>query len=194
MKKKLLLTLLVLVSFTLAGCNNVEKLIKDNINKFNQGNQNNQDNKENNENNNNNSNIDEKISEAEAVGKTIENKRVVIKYNGDDEGFAISRFDVARQYWVFEGFKDGNKIDIWKSKCRIWYFYDDKESFEKGYNAVVARYGENYIKTINRASYFFTTVGFYENSWETYDDIIYAAEHKTIQGSLVSSNNYELVK
>ena len=133
------------------------------------------------------------LSEAEAVGKTEANKRVVIKYVGSGIGFTTgdgkSNHGAAHQYYVFEGFKDDGALNQIKATARVWYFYDNDESYEKG----LADFNDFAIKAKNKASkYFCVGVGF-DSDWKSYDDIISAVNNKSVSGMIVTDKEYELV-
>jgi hypothetical protein len=139
----------------------------------------------------------EAINEADAVGKTEENKRVVIKYEGSDLGFCDLKINAARQYLIIEGFKADGKIDEWKEKCRTWYFFDDEATYDAAVKLYSEKMGKNGIKEQNRTSLYFVGIGLKDRDWDTYKKIVADVEGKHIPGNMIDTEhpeNYGLVK
>lgn len=137
------------------------------------------------------------IAEADAVGKTEENKRIVIKYEGSDYGFCDLPINAPRQYLVIEGFKDDGSLDEWKGLCRSWYFFDDEASYDSAVKLYSGKMGQNGIKRQNRKSLFFVGVGLKDREWTVFKNIVADVEGKRIPGNTIDTDhpeNYHLVR
>ena len=130
------------------------------------------------------------ISEEEAVGKTIENEKIVIKYTGSGKGFGFKEIQGARQYYVMTGFMEDGVIDEWKGTVRIWYFFDD----EATYTAGIEKYGESAVKEKNKNSLFFNVSAGYDNTWKTFSNVVEEVENKKLSWMIIEDTEYELVK
>ena len=134
-------------------------------------------------------NKDPAVSEEDAIGKTTENGKIVIKYTGTGKGFGSKEVKAKSQYYVLDGFKEDGSLNAIKAKARVWYFFENAES----YDAAVAQYGPA-VKDKNSTSHFISVSVGMDNSWATYSDIVAEIERKGLSGTLVGDTNYELVR
>ena len=134
-------------------------------------------------------NSDPAISEEDAIGKTTENNRIVVRYTGDGKGFGHKKVDARSQYLVLDGFKEDGTLNAIKAKARVWYFFDDASS----YDAAIAQYGAG-VKDKNSTSHFISVSAGMDNSWTTYSDIVAEIERKGLSGTIIEDQNYELVR
>jgi len=123
---------------------------------------------------------EEKIAEADVIGKTIENKQIVARYTGDDPDYGAPR-----QYLVIKGFESDGSFDI-LGTSRIFSFYDDEASYEAGLAKALVG-GEFYIKQQNKTSLFFEVSAGYPNDWENFNDAIEKMDANAL------SDNYSAV-
>ena len=130
----------------------------------------------------------ELIAEADVIGKTTENERIVIKYTGSGMGFGWKDCGKARQYYVLTGFTEEGKVDPWKGSALIYYFFDDENS----YNAALEVYPR--LNEKNRTSLFFSVSAAYLSWWENYEQILTEAENHEIAVNLIQDKEYEIVK
>ncbi|MBR4341169.1 MAG: hypothetical protein IKP88_00400 [Lachnospiraceae bacterium] len=129
----------------------------------------------------------ELIAEADVVGKTTENERIVLKYTGTGMGFGWKDCGKARQYYVLTGFTEEGKLDAWKASPLIYYFFDD----ETAYDAALEAYPR--LSEKNRTSLFFSVSAAYLNWWETYEQILTEVENYEIV-NLIQDKEYEIIK
>ena len=134
-------------------------------------------------------NHDPAISEEDAIGKTTENSRIVIRYTGSDKGFGHKKVNAKSQYYVLDGFKEDGSLNAIKAKARVWYFFDDAASYEDA----IKQYGAG-VKDKNRTSHFISISVGMDNSWTTYTDIVAEIERKGLSGNIIAESNYELVR
>ncbi len=137
------------------------------------------------------------IAEADAVGITIDNNRIVIKYEGNELGFCDLPIKAPRQYLVIEGFKDDGNLDEWKGLCQTWYFFDDEASYDSAVKLYAERMGQNGIQRQNRKSLFFVGIGLKDRDWTVFKDIVADVEGKRIPGNTIDTEhpeNYHLVR
>ena len=130
----------------------------------------------------------ELIAEADVVGKTTENERIVLKYTGTGKGFGWKDCGKTRQYYVLTGFTEEGKLDPRKASPVLYYFFDD----EADYDAALDAYPR--LREKNRTSLFFTVSATYLNWWETYEQILKEAENHEIAMNLIEDKEYEIVK
>jgi hypothetical protein len=128
------------------------------------------------------------IAEADAIGVTVENERIVLKYIGEE-----LEYGAPRQYWIMEGFEEDGAMDIWGT-CRFWYFYDDAAAYEAGLAKATESMGEPYIKEQNKTSLFFATSGVYTNEWETFGDVVGDVDGGTVPINMYPTADYQVVR
>lgn len=134
-------------------------------------------------------NNDPAVSEEDAVGKTTENSRIVVKYTGSGKGFGTKEVNAKSQYFVLDGFKEDGSLNAIKAKARVWYFFDDAASYENA----LAKFGAA-VKDQNNTSHFISISVGMDNSWKTYSDIVAEIERKGLSGIIVEDKDYELVR
>ena len=99
---------------------------------------------------------DTPLTEAEAVGKTIENERFVERYSDD----LLARLGAntcrgAARIYKTTKFVDG-VYETSRNSCLMWYFFDDRECYEKSLTAYLdSDLGDYYLRENNRASYYY---------------------------------------
>ena len=135
-------------------------------------------------------NAEEKVSEADAVGKTVTNDTIVLKYTGSDKDVI---FGASSMYWRYKGFKDDGELDRVKGKMRQLYFFADDAAYDAGVEACKAKMGCS-IKEEHKVSLYFVTSSVCPNDWENFNQVVDDVTKKEIPSQMPPSPDYELVK
>jgi hypothetical protein len=127
------------------------------------------------------------ISEADAVGATVENQVLVARYIGDN-----AMFGAARQYVVMEYFNEDGTIDEMWGTSKMLFFYDDEASYDAGF-ADASEGGVGYVKEENRASLYFATSGGISNGgdWSSFSELAELIDTKSQRNHEYSQ--YEII-
>ncbi len=135
-------------------------------------------------------NVEEKVSEADAVGKTVTNDTIVLKYTGSEKDALLG---ATSMYWRFKGFKDNGELDRVKGKMRMLYFFADEAAYDAGVEACKAKLGCS-IKEEHKVSLYFMTSSVCPNDWENFNQVVDDVTKKEIPSQMPPSPDYELVK
>ncbi len=135
-------------------------------------------------------NAEEKVSEADAVGKTVTNDTIVLKYTGAEKD---ALFGATSMYWRFKGFKDNGELNRVSGKMRQFYFFADEAAYDAGVEGCKAKLGCS-IKEEHKVSLYFVTSSVCPNDWETFDQVVNDVTKKEIPSQMPPSPDYELVK
>ncbi len=133
---------------------------------------------------------EEKVSEADAVGKTVTNDTLVLKYTGSEKDALLG---ATSMYWRFKGFKENGELDRVKGKMRMLYFFADEAAYDAGVEACKAKLGCS-IKEEHKVSLYFMTSSVCPNDWETFNQVVDDVTKKEIPSQMPPSPDYELVK
>ncbi len=135
-------------------------------------------------------NAEEKVSEADAVGKTVTNDMVVLKYTGSEKDALLG---ASSMYWLLKGFNEDGEINRVTGKMRQYYFFADDAAYDAGVEACKAKMGCQ-IKEEHKVSLYFVTSSVCPNDWETFEQIVDDVTKKQIPSQMPPSPDYELVK
>lgn len=133
---------------------------------------------------------EEKVSEADAVGKTVANDKVVLKYTGSEKD---ALFGSSSMYWILKGFSEDGEIDSVRGKMRQYYFFADDAAYDAGVEACKAKRGCQ-IKEEHKVSLYFVTASVCPNDWENFNQIVDDVTKKEIPSQMPPSPDYEVVK
>lgn len=133
---------------------------------------------------------EEKVAEADAVGKTVTNDRIVLKYTGSEKDALLG---AASMYWIYKGFNEDGSINQISGSIRQYFFFADDAAYDAGVEACKAKPGCK-IKEEHKVSSYFVTSAVCPNDWETFEQIVDDVTKKSIPAQMPPSPDYELVK
>jgi hypothetical protein len=127
------------------------------------------------------------VSEAEAVGASVENQVLVARYIGEN-----AMFGAARQYVVMEYFNEDGTIDEMWGTSKMLFFYDDEASYDAGF-AEASEGGAGYVKEENKAFLYFSTSGGISNGgdWVSFGELAELIDTKSQRNPEYSQ--YEII-
>ncbi len=142
------------------------------------------------ENKSDDASAEEKVSEADAVGKTVTNDTIVLKYTGSEKD---ALFGASSMYWHLKGFNEDGEIDRVKGKMRHYYFFADEAAYSAGLEACKAK-ASCQVKEEHKVSLYYVTSAVCPNDWENFNQIVDDVTKKEIPSQMPPSPDYELVK
>lgn len=128
------------------------------------------------------------MSPYDAVGVSIPNDTLVLKYVGTENTFGESEL-----YYVLGGFYENGDVNWLTGTSRLWYFFDSEESYTMAFEMAMLN-DDLIIKDYNPVSHYFSVIYFFMNDWETYDGIVESVDAGIIPENMQPSPDYVVVK
>lgn len=129
-----------------------------------------------------------RLSEEEAVGTSIRNDTLVLKYTGSANVCGETSL-----YYVLGGFYEDGDVNWLTGTSRTWYFFDSETTFNMAFAAAQAN-EDIIIAEYNPTSYYFSVITFFRNDWETYDGIIADVDAGILPSDIPPTPDYEVVR